>query len=48
MKNALEGISSLSSALITGRVYVKTLTGKFIEIQTRFDITVEEIKEFVR
>jgi len=47
MKNALEGIFSLSS-LITGRVYVKSLTGKFIEIQTRFDITVEEIKEFVR
>lgn len=37
MKNALEGLSTLKS--VKGVIYVKTLTGKTIEIETPLDIT---------
>jgi hypothetical protein len=38
MKNALEGVSKLSAQF--GTVYVITLTGKHIEIDTTMAITV--------
>lgn len=42
MKNALEGVSKLSSSF--GTIYVKTLTGKTIEIDTSMGISVYELK----
>ena len=38
MKNALEGLSTLKSP--SGILYVKTLTGKTIEIETSMDINI--------
>ena len=46
MKNALEGTSSLSGA--SGTVYVKTLTGKTIEIETTMSASIEELKEMIQ
>jgi hypothetical protein len=42
MKNALEGISTLSALRAT--IFVKTLTGKTIEIDTNLNITIQEMK----
>jgi hypothetical protein len=39
MKNALEGISTLSA--VKALIYVKTLTGKTIEIETNLNISIE-------
>jgi hypothetical protein len=38
MKNALEGLSTIQGSV--GVIYVKTLTGKTIEIETKFDLTI--------
>lgn len=46
MKNALEGLSSLTSS--NGVIYVKTLTGKTIEIETSMGITIEELKGLIQ
>jgi hypothetical protein len=46
MKNALEGLSGLTST--SGVVYVKTLTGKTIEIETSLGITIEELKDLIQ
>ncbi len=46
MKNALQGISKLQSSY--GVIYVKTLTGKTIEIQTNMSITIEELKSNIQ
>lgn len=46
MKNALEGLSSLTST--NGVLYVKTLTGKTVEIETHMNITVEELKGLIQ
>jgi ubiquitin len=46
MKNALEGLSSMSSS--SGIIYVKTLTGKTVEIETSMGITIEELKELIQ
>lgn len=42
MKNALEGQSLLYSSF--GPIYVKTLTGKTIQIDTKMDISVKDLK----
>lgn len=42
MKNALEGLSSVTSN--EGVIYVKTLTGKTVEIDTSMTISIEEMK----
>ena len=39
MKNALEGLSTMSSS--SGLLFVKTLTGKTVEIETSMNITIE-------
>lgn len=46
MKNALQGISSLAS--LRGVIYVKTLTGKTIQIETTTDISVEDMKSLIQ
>ena len=46
MKNALEGLSSLSGP--GGLIYVKTLTGKTVEIDTSLSITVEDLKVLIQ
>jgi ubiquitin len=46
MKNALEGLSSLLAA--EGIIYVKTLTGKTVEIETSMRTTIEEMKELIQ
>jgi len=46
MKNALEGLSSMSST--SGLIYVKTLTGKTVEIETSMGITIEELKDLIQ
>lgn len=46
MKNALEGLSTLTSS--NGVIYVKTLTGKTVEIETSLGITVEELKFLIQ
>lgn len=46
MKNALEGLSSVQSS--TGLLYVKTLTGKTVEIETTMQITIEEMKSLIQ
>ena len=46
MKNALEGLSSITSS--SGLLYVKTLTGKTVEIETSLGITIEELKDLIQ
>lgn len=46
MKNSLEGLSSMTSS--NGIIYVKTLTGKTIEIKTSMGITIEELKGMIQ
>ena len=46
MKNALEGGSVLKSSAYL--IYVKTLTGKTIEIETSLEINVEDLKDLVQ
>jgi large subunit ribosomal protein L40e len=46
MKNSLEGESLLYSSF--GPIYVKTLTGKTIQIDTKMNITVRDLKESIR
>jgi len=46
MKNALEGLSTLS--FIQGDIYVKTLTGKTVTINTEMSIRVEELKDLIQ
>lgn len=46
MKNALEGLSSLTAS--SGVIYVKTLTGKTVEIETHMNITIEELKGLIQ
>jgi hypothetical protein len=46
MKNALEGLTTMQAA--EGVLYVKTLTGKTIEIETSLRITIEEMKDLIQ
>lgn len=45
MKNALEGVSSLQAT--SGVVFVKTLTGKTIELNINMGYSVDQVKEMV-
>lgn len=45
MKNALEGVSSIQVS--SGIIFVKTLTGKSIEIDTNMNISVDQLKDMV-
>lgn len=45
MKNALEGLCSIQA--FSGTIFVKTLTGKTLEIDTSMSINVEQLKELI-
>lgn len=45
MRNALEGVSSVQAT--SGTIYVKTLTGKSIEIETSMSISIEQLKDMI-
>lgn len=46
MRNALEGLSMLQSSF--GLIYVKTLTGKTVEIDTAMTINIETLKSLIQ
>ena len=46
MKNTLEGVSSNSG--IKSVIYVKTLTGKTVDIETALDITIDDLKGLIQ